>query len=76
MPEWMSKEVLVQLSFSAMGTHVVTVDELEQMSPGDRERVFERSIVWDLEKAPPELVDRARRRLLERIGESATPTPL
>jgi hypothetical protein len=72
----MRNEVLVRLAFPGMGTHVVTVDELEQMSPGDRERVFERSIVWDLEKAPPELVDRARRRLLERIGESATPTPL
>jgi hypothetical protein len=59
-----------------MGTRVVTVEELEQMSPAEREIVFERGLVWDLEKVQAELVGRARKRLLERIGEPATPAPL
>ena len=59
-----------------MAAHVVTAQELEQMSPADRERVFEESIVWDLEMAPQALVDRARKRLLNMIAEPVTPAPL
>ena len=51
-----------------MGSRLVTVEELERMPPSEREGVFERNIVWDLGNAPSELVERARQRLLERIG--------
>ena len=51
-----------------MGSRLHTDEELERMPPSDREGVFERSIVWDLENVPNEPVECARQRLLERIG--------
>lgn len=47
-----------------------TAAELDEMSPQERKRIFEESIVWDLDDAPRELVDRARAKVLKRIAEA------
>ncbi len=55
---------------------VWTAAELEQMTPADRHALFEASIVWDLDEAPPELgplIERARVRTLEHIERTEQP---
>ena len=47
-----------------------TAAELDEMSPRERKRIFDESIVWDLDDAPSELLDRARAKLLQRIAEA------
>lgn len=47
-----------------------TAAELDEMSPAERKRIFDESIVWDLDDAPAELIERARAKVLKRIAEA------
>lgn len=49
---------------------VWTPDELEKLTPAERHEIFEASIVWDIADAPPELIERARDRVAERIART------
>ena len=53
-----------------MGTRIWTAAELEQMTPAQRRRLFEASIVTDLDQAPADLVARTRARV-ESLIEAA-----
>ena len=46
-----------------MSTRIWTAAELEQMTPAQRRRLFEASIVTDLDQAPADLVARTRARV-------------
>ena len=51
--------------------HIWTAEELERLTPDERDRVVKASIVTDLSKVPPECLERIRatgRRLLEERG--------
>src|SRR5687767_9646474 len=51
--------------------HIWTAEELERLTPDERDRVVKASIVADLSKVPPEFLERIRatgRRLLEERG--------
>jgi hypothetical protein len=56
-----------------MPEKIWTAEELERLTPDERDRLFEDSIVRDLDDAPSDLVDRARERLQERIQADANP---
>ena len=47
-----------------------TAADLDEMTPAERKQIFEASIVWDLDHAPVELVERARRKVEQRIAET------
>lgn len=47
-----------------------TAEELLKLSPAEQDALFEASIVRDIEKAPQELVARARARILDRIARN------
>jgi hypothetical protein len=49
---------------------VRTAAELEQMTPAERHALFESSIVWNLDDAPPDVVARARARALDHIAQA------
>ena len=53
-----------------MAQKVWTAAELEQMSPAERHRIFDASIVTDLSDAPTELVERTRARVERLINEA------
>ena len=53
-----------------MGSRIITAAELEKMTPTQRQAAFDASIVTDLDNAPPELLDRTRRRVEQMIAES------
>lgn len=53
-----------------MAEKIVTAAELEKLSPAERHALFEASIVTDLDEAPPQLVERARSRVQQKIAES------
>ena len=40
------------------------------MTPAERKQIFEESIIWDLDDAPQDLVERARRKVDQRIAET------
>ena len=46
-----------------MAEKIWTAEELEKLAPEERSRLFEASVVRDLDDAPLSLVDRARERL-------------
>ena len=51
--------------------HLWTAEELEQLTPNERDRVVKEGFVTDLSELPPEFVARARakgRALLEELG--------
>ena len=48
---------------------ITTVDDLARMTPEERQRNFEDSIIWDLDKVPPEYLARVRARFAERLAE-------
>jgi hypothetical protein len=56
-----------------MAEKIWTAAELEQLTPAEREAVFEAGIIWDLEDAPPELLARTRRKIEQRIAATETP---
>jgi hypothetical protein len=47
------------------GRDVVTVEDLERMTPAERQANFEASIVWDLEQLPTGV----RERIVARAGQ-------
>lgn len=47
-----------------------TAEELERMTPAERHAIFEASIVWDIDDAPPELIERARVKIAEHIART------
>lgn len=53
-----------------MGSRIITAAELEKMTPAQRQAAFDASVVTDLDKAPPELLARTRRRVEQLIAES------
>lgn len=53
-----------------MERKVWTAAELDEMTPGERKRIFEESIIWDLDYAPADLIERARRKVKKRIAET------
>jgi hypothetical protein len=51
--------------------HLWTAEELEQLTPNERDRVVKEGMVTDLSELPPEFVERVRakgRALLEELG--------
>ena len=58
-----------------MASKVWTAAELEKLSPAERHKIFEASIVTDLDQAPAALVARARARVEELIAETDTSQP-
>lgn len=57
------------------GRDVVTVEDLERMTPAEREANFEASIVWDLDRLPAgvreRIVGRAGQVIAQRDAEQA-----
>ena len=53
-----------------MEQKIWTAAELDAMTPADCKKIFDESIVWDLDDAPTDLVDRARAKVLKRIAEA------
>jgi hypothetical protein len=56
-----------------VGTRIWTAAELEEMTPEERRKIFEASVVTDLAQAPAELLRRTRSRV-ERLIEAAEGT--
>ena len=52
-----------------MERKIWTAAELDEMTPAERKKIFDESIIWDLDDAPQELIDRARAKVLKRIAE-------
>ena len=55
-----------------MDDRIVRAEDLEQMSPAEREAVFAAAIQWDPADTPVEFLDRVRDRIAPRLDE---PTP-
>ena len=53
-----------------MEQKIWTAAELDEMTPAERKKIFDDSIVWDLDDAPPELIERARAKILKHIAET------
>lgn len=53
-----------------MASRVWTAAELEQMTPAERQAIFDASIVTDLDQVPPEFLARVRARVERIIAES------
>jgi len=57
-----------------MAAEIITAEELEKMTPAQRQAAFDASIVTDLNDAPPELLERTRKRVQQAIRESDSPS--
>ncbi len=57
-----------------MAAKIITAEELEKMTPAERQAAFDASIVADISDAPPELLARTRQRVQRMIAESDSPT--
>ena len=55
-----------------MARKVWTATELDQLSPAERQRIFDENLVLDLDDVPPEFVERVRARTAERISTTDT----
>jgi hypothetical protein len=78
-PFWgaFSKHVFVSWgpgSLPVVAHKVWTAEELEQLSPAERDEIFEASVVQDLGDVPPEFLSRVRARVEERIAATETPS--
>lgn len=51
-----------------MADRVWTAADLVKLSPVERRRIFDDSLVLDLDDVPPEFLDRVRRRTEERLA--------
>lgn len=58
-----------------MKPKVWSAAELDAMSPAQRKAIFDESIIWDLDDAPPGLLERARTKALRRIAETEGTRP-
>jgi hypothetical protein len=54
---------------------VWTAEELEGLTPAERDEVFQATIVRDLEDVPPEFLERVRARIDQRIAATESPSP-
>jgi hypothetical protein len=55
-----------------MAQRIWRASEFDGMTPADRAEIFESSIVYKLDEAPAELIERARARLVaSMIGEES-----
>lgn len=59
-------------TIASMARKVWTAAELDQLSPAERQRIFDESLVLDLDDVPPEFVERVRARTAERISTTDT----
>jgi hypothetical protein len=57
-----------------MAERIIGADELEKMTPAERQAAFDASIVTDLDDAPPEILARTRQRVQQLITESDSPS--
>jgi len=62
------------LASAPMAAEIITAEELEKMTPAQRQAAFDASIVTDLNDAPPELLERTRKRVQQAIRESDSPS--
>jgi hypothetical protein len=53
-----------------MASKIITAEQLEKMTPAERQAAFDASIVTNLDDAPPELLTRTRRRVEQLIIDS------
>ena len=53
-----------------MEKKIWTAAELDEMAPAERKKIFDESIIWDLDDAPQDLIERARRKVEQRIAET------
>jgi hypothetical protein len=51
---------------------VWTAAELEQLSPAERQRIFDESLVTDLSQVPPDFLARIRDEVRQHIAEHET----
>jgi hypothetical protein len=51
---------------------VWTAAELEQLSPAERQRIFDESLVTDLSQVPPDFLARIRHEVRQHIAEHET----
>lgn len=58
-----------------MSSKIWTAQELEQMTPAERQALFDASIVRDLDEVPTEFLDRIRTKVLEREAGADTSEP-
>jgi hypothetical protein len=58
-----------------MAHKIWSAAELEQMTPAERDAIFEASIITDLNDAPPELLQRTRRRVEQIIADAERSQP-
>ena len=49
-----------------MERKIWTAAELDEMTPAQRQKIFDESIVWDLSEVPEEFLDRIRAKVLAR----------
>ena len=49
-----------------MNQKIWTAAELDAMTPAERQRIFDDSIVWDLSEVPEEFLNRVRAKVLAR----------
>lgn len=55
-----------------MSQKIWTAQELEQMTPAERQDLFDKSIVRDLDEVPTEFLDRIRAKVLTREAGAET----
>ena len=58
-----------------MAQRIWSAAELEQMTPAERDAIFEASIITDLNDAPPELLERTRSRVEQIIADAERSQP-
>lgn len=49
-----------------MNQKIWTAAELDEMTPAERQQIFDESIVWDLSEVPEKFLDRIRAKVLAR----------
>lgn len=57
-----------------MADKVWTAEELEKLSPAERQQIFEASLVLDLDDVPAEFLERVRDRVQDRMTTTDSPT--
>jgi len=57
-----------------MAAKIIMTEDLEKMTPAERQAAFDASIVTNLDDALPELLARTRQRVRRMITESDSPS--
>jgi hypothetical protein len=66
--------LLILSTVLGVADKVLTADEFERLSPAERDRIFQASIVRDLDDVPPEYLERVRARVEQRIAATESPS--